>query len=813
MLRRIAALCAISIFIWFTAPAAAATTGIVRGVVTLDGKPIAGARVTLVGEGSRFEKTTDADGAYAFANVPFGSYRLTGSASGVPDLALDINVASGTVSTVNVPLSHLKQIAAVSVNAQRGASGNPVAVTVVDRAQIQTSPVQNSLDRLIETLPGVVQFSYNEPVVNGFHGITYQIDGAPLPVATTSNFSEIVDPKNIDSLEVYSGSIPAEFGGDRMGAVVNIITKRPSDVPEGFYGQISGGVGTQSWGQGGLNMSGRAGSTEAFLTLNSQSTSRGIDAPTYVPIFDASSQNDQFFRVITQLNARDTLAFDYSNQFAQFQIPINTSTTNVNDPIVSVPGTADTQREYGRFANLNFIATSRDGNGVFQLVPWWTSARTDYDGDLARDVLGTQPNFGCPTFPACEAPYPDTLNSVGLQQNSQSQFVGLRVSDFRATKHHAWKVGVDVNRQIAQSSQIYACYYVACNVPGPQGDPSIPLVHEPPYYAAIPPAQDQAGSQTAVYAQDQWEPNPNIVFNYGIRYDHSTGYTHGWQISPRIGINVSDGGKNVAHVYYGKFYAAPLLQDVRDSCVVFAAQDACPTTRPVYDLQPESDTYVELGWSHSFNSHFILWANLFNKSVVNILDTTQFLNTPLFAVYNNAAGENTGFELRLQNKLPQGDNWFVTATISASYAGGISGSTFLFPPGVNPPGIPITSPSLWSLEDHSQDVDATAGYTHRFGGDRNLFATLQANYGSGFPVQFEDANVNLNGTLPAHTTFDLLLGRTLTPGPGNQDQGLGVQVGFLNLLDHQYVIKVANGFNTTQIANGRTITLRLLAPF
>ena len=106
-------------------------------------------------------------------------------------------------------------------------------------------------------------------------------------------------------------------------------------------------------------------------------------------------------------------------------------------------------------------------------------------------------------------------------------------------------------------------------------------------------------------------------------------------------------------------------------------------------------------------------------------------------------------------------------------------------------------------------MDATAGYTHRFGGDQNLFATLQGNYGSGFPVQFQDANVNLNGTLPAHTTFDLLLGRTLTPGPGNQDQGLGVQVGFLNLLDHQYVIKVANGFNTTQIANGRTITLRL----
>ncbi len=813
MLRFIAALCAISLLAFLPPPAVATTGGIVRGVVTLEGKPIAGAHVTLAGEGSRFSKTTDSEGAYVFTDVPFGSYRITASASGVPDLSIDINVSSGTVSTVNVPLSHLREIAVTSVSGQRGASGNPVAVTQLDRTQIQTSPVQNSLDRLIETLPGVVQFSYNEPVVNGFHGVTYQIDGAPLPVATTSNFSEIVDPKNIDSLEVYSGSIPAEFGGDRMGAVVNIITKRPSDVPEGFYGQASAGVGTQNQSQGGLNMSGRSGSTEAFLTINSQTTDRGIDAPTYAPVFDASSQSDQFFRVITQLNARDTLAFDYSNQFAQFQIPINTSSTDPVDPIVSAPGTADTQREYGRFANVNFIATSRDGNGVFQIVPWWASARTDYTGDLANDVLGTQPNFGCPTFPTCQAPYPDTLNSVGLQQSSQSQFVGLRVSDFRATKHHAWKVGVDANRQIAQSNQLYACYYVACNVPGPQGDPSIPLVHEPPYYAAIPPPQDQAGTQTGIFAQDQWEPTPNVVFNYGLRYDHSTGYTHGWQISPRIGVNISDGGKNVAHVYYGLFYAAPLLQDVRDSCVVFAAQDACPTTTPVYNLQPERDAYYELGWSHSFNPHFILWANIFSKSVLNVLDTTQFLNTPLFAVYNNAAGRDTGVEIRLQNKLLDGNNWFLTATVSGSYAGGISGSTFLFPPGINPPGIPITSPALWSLEDHSQTVDATAGYTERFGGGRNLFATLQGNYGSGFPVQFEDANVNLSGTLPAHTTFDLLLGRTLTPGPGNQDQGLGVQLGFLNLLNHQYVIKVANGFNTTQIANGRTITLRLLAPF
>ena len=118
-----------------------------------------------------------------------------------------------------------------------------------------------------------------------------------------------------------------------------------------------------------------------------------------------------------------------------------------------------------------------------------------------------------------------------------------------------------------------------------------------------------------------------------------------------------------------------------------------------------------------------------------------------------------------------------------------------------------------SPEDHSQTVDSTAGYTHRFGQHRLWYGTLQANYGSGFPVQFEDANANLVGTLPAHTTFDFSLGRELTPGHQGEDQGLGVSLQVLNLLNHQYVIKVANGFNTTQIANGRSFLLRFTAPF
>jgi hypothetical protein len=213
---------------------------------------------------------------------------------------------------------------------------------------------------------------------------------------------------------------------------------------------------------------------------------------------------------------------------------------------------------------------------------------------------------------------------------------------------------------------------------------------------------------------------------------------------------------------------------------------------------------------HTFDSHLSGSVNVFRKTAVNILDTTQLLDTPLFAVFNNAIGLDTGVEFRLNDRAANGNEWFFTGTVSGSYAACVSGSTFLFPPNTNVPGQSCVS--QLSPEDHDETVVSTAGYTWRFGGGRLWFATLQGNYGSGFPVEFESSDTVLSGRLPAHTTFDLAAGRTLTPGRAN-DRGLGVSLIVTNILNHQYPIKVANGFNTTQIANGTNVLFRLTAPF
>lgn len=773
---------------------ASSTDGLVRGNVIINGAPHADVTITIEGSGSLLTAKTDARGNFVFPVVPFGTYEIIAHYPGVPEQHETISVTSGSLLTVNFQLGKLKTIAVTHVSAGAGASGTPVNVTAITRQQLAALPQNNSLNQVIDTVPGVVKFSYNEPVANGFHGLTYYIDGAPFPQATTSNFAEIIDPKDVDSVEVYTGDYPAEYGGQRMGAVVNIITNRANSLKAPEQGFVTGGVGNYGQTLGELDEALKVGAGSLFFNGNVQRSSRGIDTPTYAPIHDNSSQGDEFLRYVTPVGERDSLSFDFSNQVAQFQIPINT-TLDVNlDPQVSPSGTNDTQNEYTRFANANFTMVSKDGNGIFSVIPWLESSRVVYGGDLTNDVQQV-------LYPLGDSNVADASYLASLQQDQHAGYQGIDVSEFRASTHHAWKVGVQMSREEYSGNLTIA----APASSGPSAGPPLP-------YTTSSAAVSQPGSLTGIYAEDTWSPSREVSVNYGLRYDASTGFTSGHQISPRISVNVAPDGKNVLHFYYGRMYAAPQLQDDRGACV---ASIGCNLQSIPYDLQPERDSFFEMGVEHVFNSTIKGYVNAFKRTAVNILDTTQLLNTPIFAVYNNAIGDDIGFEGRLEGNVPGGDNWFVSLTESHSEAGDISGGLFLFcPPGtntiaacnVNPSNV-FTAADL-SPEDHDETWEQVADYTHRFGLDKAFFASLEDEYGSGFPVYFQAGA----SRLPAHLTFDLSIGKTPGKGPGGP-HSLGFDLDVENVLSHQYVIKSANGFNTTQIAPGRTVLFRITEPF
>jgi outer membrane receptor protein involved in Fe transport len=750
----LAALTCASIAVVTTAPARADVVGVVRGTLArADHRPLAGVTVTLAGGTTTLTTTTGSDGRFAFARVPFGHYNLRATTSEGVALAT-VDVASDAI--VDVALVPIAVIGGSSATS-RSVRGTPVSENAFGAQRLAALPRNDRLDAIVEQVPGVVRFSYNEPVAHGFHGLSYELDGAPLPQSTSSNFAQLVDPRNASAVEVFTGAFPAEFGGSRQGAVVNVLS---GGTEAGSGGALTLGAGELGSSDARLADHFTAGHATFSLALNGSRTNRGLDAPSKDAQHDGSSSADQFLRVALPMGERDLLAADLSNQYSSFQIPINT-TFSPQSPFVAVPGTDDVQREYDRFASLSYTHTSKDGNGYVRFVPWVRSNRVAYDGDLANDVLANVVN-----------PDGSLTPQNGLREDRRATYTGLRASAFRASDRHALKIGADVQVESFSSNSL------------------IRIAGTPDFTDIVA----QRGTQTGLYVEDKWSATPRLAINAGLRYDHSTGFVGGSQLSPRFELNAEIAPSTVLHAYYGRLYAAPGLEDTRRDAVV--TQTSASAT-PVYDLQPEHDTYVEVGLAHTFKPGLRAYINAFDRNVTNVLDTTQLANTPLFAVFNNTVGRDRGIEGRFDASSARVDAG-VSVTYQRALAGGVSGSTFLFPPD-------STSDITLQPEDHDATWEGNAFYTRRFGAGLKTFATLQTEYGTGFPTQFQ----NGQGRLPAHWILDASLGRSADRG----SHGIGYTLSVENLLDKRYLIKVNNGFNTTQWNAPRRIVLRLTAPW
>ncbi len=591
------------------------------------GKPLPGAIVVVSSSGTAISYTANQYGQCIVGNLKPGKYSVKIKSKGFEERTWHVNIIANRVSLHNINLYselvynvHAK---ALIMNAKSSSSS-----TEISPKTISALAGSDNLSKILYTVPGAVQGPFGEVHFRGAHTeITYRIDGVNIPSAVSGSFSDILDPQDIQSIDVMTGGYPAEYGNSLAG-VVNITTRQH---PEKEIGIKEGNFNTHSIN---FNVSGNKSAFTYALSGISYITGRGIDTPVINPIHDELIKHALFGNFSYMIDNDDRLSVLLYGNISQYQIP--------NTDMQQAFGVNDNQNESNDYETILWHHNFRSDSNLVVSV-YRRGSTLGYDGSPA-DLYG-----GTLTSPAYLNNVAESFLGYGAQANYTNEVI----------KHNQIKAGISykylINKQgffLAESPQSY-----------------------PPFFDN----HTDSGFEYSGYAQDELHYDP-VTVNAGLRYDYINEYVTADQLSPRIGIAVKLFKTNSIHGYYGRFFQPAPFENIHvNSIPMFANQNMS------IPLQPEKDNYFEVGDQQMITGYLLAKLTWYYKLMTNVIDYNQLLNSNIYVPYNIQSGYTRGFEFSIKSREVDGlSGEFNIAWERSQGKGAITGGLFTVEP--VPPG-------------------------------------------------------------------------------------------------------------------------------
>ncbi|RTL52870.1 MAG: TonB-dependent siderophore receptor [Bradyrhizobiaceae bacterium] len=620
----------------------------------------------------------------------------------------------------------------------------PAAISVVTQDQIQAQAAQ-SVSQAVRYVPGVrvdpagADARFDQVYIRGFLADKY-LDGLKL---LTGGFAyNIVDPFNLERIDVLHGPASILYGQASPGGLVDLVSKRPTTDP---YHEIFLSTGSYGRIQGGVDLSGPLDQSKEWLyrlTASGFNVGSQVDHTSYERVSIAPSltwrpDND------TTITFLGTYQNDPKAGFYNQLLPRGIGTV-FDSPYGRIPTSFysgepnfdQTKREYG---SVGYLAEHRFDN------VWTVRQNLRYtDNDTYTQLVYPATNQTNPTSIARSAFWTgETLQSFQVDNQAEAKF---STGPFQ----HTALFGVDYLTGTDSTRGGYST-----------GNVGSINAFNPVYGISVPPmplssSNKQTYDQAGVYTQDQIKFDRWVAL-LGIRHDQADSRTTNQLSGAETPTSDHATSKRAALLYKFDNGISPYIQYTESFQPIIGASQ-----RTANPFKPTTGKQEEVGIKYQPDSKTLITAAVYELKQQNVV--IQDPNDPTNRIQTGEI-RSRGVEFEAKSEI----NRNLTVLASYTYMDLLNTNAAPAALGHRPIGMPANSAAGWA--DYTFHGGALDGFGIS-GGVRYIGET----YG-------DTANTY---KVPAVTLVDAGLHYDLA-GLGRQFKGYNLQVNATNLFDKTYV--------------------------
>jgi hypothetical protein len=642
--------------------------------------------VELTSDGTHFNRitsTTDS-GHLVVRRLPYGVYRIQVSEKGFAPASRVVELQSPLPVSLTIQLEVAEVSTAVTV--QGSTLVDPEQVS--SNNQIGTQFIENrpaslpgrSVQDLVNTQPG---WLYEGNAVLHPRGSEYQtqlvIDGIPLTDNRSPGFAPEIDADDLESMNVFTAGIPAEYGR-KMGGVVEMTTEENSQT--GFHGRTVVSGGSFDTASGFVEAQYVEGKNFFGISAEGANTQRYLNPVVPENFKNGGTTGDFSLSYERQFTQKDHLTLSVRHELSRFEIP--------NERL---------QESAGQLQNADNFETMGIVSYEHIFSPDVVSSLR---GMVRDDSSGLWSN--APATPIIA--FQHNRFREGYFKGSISVHHGI----------HEFKAGVE-------SDNIFLHEDFRDRITDPtQFDDGTPLSFA--FLGNHPDLEQSAFVQDLIHWGD-W------TFSAGLRWDHYQLLVSQNAFSPRVSVGRYFRKANlVVHASYDRVFQTPEFDNI-----LLASSPAVSSLNPNVlrlPVRPSNGNYYEGGITKGLYKEMRLTMNVYRRAVSNYADDDQLLNTAVSFPIAFDRSVIYGAEAKID--LP---HWGpVSGFFSYSYMVGfawfpVTGGLFVGDDALD------AKTQLTGHFPDSQDQRNTFRTRYRWQIVPKLWAAAGADYGSGLPFEFQ----------------------------------------------------------------------------